>query len=227
MNINMPLKRRMKFRRRGRDTFYANFKYERVPTFCFICGIMGHSERFCGKLYDTLAYQIDKPYSIDMRAPSRRHNFLVASPWLRTAKPATTFGTEAGEDGDQETNSFPQSKATFTPRSNPNKAKNIVNDIPEVNDRDLRDIDLNVVREKTNQGIVIHSNDSTFMYDADLTILDLKRKRAEVVSKNIPRVGEEVMDQPIIPNNGIFVNVDVFSKNGYVVGSGFEAHQSS
>uniref|UniRef100_A0A803P2Q9 Uncharacterized protein n=1 Tax=Cannabis sativa TaxID=3483 RepID=A0A803P2Q9_CANSA len=44
----------------------------------------------------------------------------------------------------QETNSFPQSKATFTPRSNPNKAKNIVNDIPEVNDRDLRDIDLNV-----------------------------------------------------------------------------------
>ncbi|XP_060961727.1 uncharacterized protein LOC133031948 [Cannabis sativa] len=87
LNIEKPLKRRMKFKKKNGDVFYANFKYEYVPTFCFICGILGHSENFCSQLYDTPPELIKKPYSKEMRAPSRRQNFLTASPWLRTGKP--------------------------------------------------------------------------------------------------------------------------------------------
>uniref|UniRef100_A0A803NYG3 Endonuclease/exonuclease/phosphatase domain-containing protein n=1 Tax=Cannabis sativa TaxID=3483 RepID=A0A803NYG3_CANSA len=86
----------MKFRRVGGETFYANFKYERVPTFCFICGIMGHSERFCKKLYELPADRIDKPYSIEMKAPSER-NFLVGVSMVRYAKAACWSG-DVGED---------------------------------------------------------------------------------------------------------------------------------
>ncbi|KAM6548427.1 hypothetical protein CsatB_020103 [Cannabis sativa] len=72
LNVDVPLKRRMKFRKKGGDAFYANFKYEKLPTFCFICGIMGHSERFCARLYDTPIEKIEKSYSLEMKAPIRR-----------------------------------------------------------------------------------------------------------------------------------------------------------
>lgn len=52
LNLNKPLKRRMKIKMAGNDWFWVNFKYENVPSFCFICGIIGHSERFCGQLFE-------------------------------------------------------------------------------------------------------------------------------------------------------------------------------
>ncbi|KAF4403950.1 hypothetical protein G4B88_014406 [Cannabis sativa] len=47
---------------------------------------------------------------------------------------------------------------------------------------DVRNVDLNVVNGENGPSIVINENDSTFMSDAELTILDLKRKRVEKVS---------------------------------------------
>ncbi|XP_062085383.1 uncharacterized protein LOC133791472 [Humulus lupulus] len=75
--LSAPLKRRMKFRKRDGVAFWANFKYERVPTFCFICGIIGHSEAFCDKLYDTPLEAIIKPYGLFMKAPPKGRNFLT------------------------------------------------------------------------------------------------------------------------------------------------------
>ncbi|KAF4371759.1 hypothetical protein G4B88_030863 [Cannabis sativa] len=48
----------MRMKKTGGEWFYANFKYEHVPTFYFICSIIGHSENFCHKLFDTLAEEI-------------------------------------------------------------------------------------------------------------------------------------------------------------------------
>lgn len=47
ISVDKPLKRRMKINRNKEEWFWANFKYERVPTFCSICGIVGHADRFC------------------------------------------------------------------------------------------------------------------------------------------------------------------------------------
>lgn len=42
VDLSKPLKRRMKVRKAGNEWFWILFKYENVPTFCFICGILGH-----------------------------------------------------------------------------------------------------------------------------------------------------------------------------------------
>ncbi|KAM6584443.1 hypothetical protein CsatB_011445 [Cannabis sativa] len=93
VNIDVPLKRRMKLKKTGGEWFYANFKYEFAPTFCFICGLIGHSENFCPKLFDTPEDEIVKPYGSFMRAQPRRKNYLLSSQYLRT-------GTEADEQFD-------------------------------------------------------------------------------------------------------------------------------
>lgn len=45
--IDVSLKRKMKLRRSNDQWCWASFRYEGVPTFCFVCGMMGHSEKFC------------------------------------------------------------------------------------------------------------------------------------------------------------------------------------
>ncbi|KAF4364324.1 hypothetical protein G4B88_003652 [Cannabis sativa] len=98
VNVYDSLKRQMKFRSRSGEAFYAYFKYERVPTFCFICGVMGHAERFCERIYDTPIEKIVKPYSIEMKAPTKRQSFLTASPWLRSGKEGATPARQSASE---------------------------------------------------------------------------------------------------------------------------------
>lgn len=51
LDVNQPLRRRLKICKGHDDGFWANFKYERIPTFCFVCGLLGHSEKFCPKVF--------------------------------------------------------------------------------------------------------------------------------------------------------------------------------
>uniref|UniRef100_A0A803P3Z9 CCHC-type domain-containing protein n=1 Tax=Cannabis sativa TaxID=3483 RepID=A0A803P3Z9_CANSA len=62
IDVNKPLKRRMKLCKENGEWIWANFKYEHLPTFCFVCGIIGHSERFCPKRFDQPLDQLPKPY---------------------------------------------------------------------------------------------------------------------------------------------------------------------
>uniref|UniRef100_A0A803PNF8 Zinc knuckle CX2CX4HX4C domain-containing protein n=1 Tax=Cannabis sativa TaxID=3483 RepID=A0A803PNF8_CANSA len=83
-DVTVPLKRRMKLRRTtGEEGFWAMFKYEFFPTFCFICKILGHSEKFCPKRFDTPTDQIIQPYGAWMRAQPRRRHHLIGRQWLR------------------------------------------------------------------------------------------------------------------------------------------------
>ncbi|KAF4357430.1 hypothetical protein F8388_011168 [Cannabis sativa] len=84
LDITVPLKQCKKLRRTAlEDGFWVEFKYEYLPTFCFICSVIGHSERFCPKHFDTPAKMLIKPYGAWMRAQPRRRNNLVGSQWLR------------------------------------------------------------------------------------------------------------------------------------------------
>lgn len=102
INIDRPLKRRMKIFTSKDKWFWVNFKYERLPTFCFICGVIGHSDRFCHKLFDESAENIAKPYGMFMKAPDRRNNKHIGARWLRDnmAQPmgGNTGGGMAEED---------------------------------------------------------------------------------------------------------------------------------
>lgn len=83
IDLRKPLKRRMKIKMAGDEWFWANFKYENIPTFCFICGIVGHSEKFCSKLFEMPENNIVKPYGPWMRAPFRNQVKPIGAKWLR------------------------------------------------------------------------------------------------------------------------------------------------
>uniref|UniRef100_A0A803NUC4 DUF4283 domain-containing protein n=1 Tax=Cannabis sativa TaxID=3483 RepID=A0A803NUC4_CANSA len=84
IDLSKPLKRRMRLRKLDEEWFWITFKYENVPTFCFICEMLGYSERFCARLFDTLAHEIKKPYGECMRALLRRRTKIIGAQWLRT-----------------------------------------------------------------------------------------------------------------------------------------------
>ena len=65
------------------EPFWANFKYERLPVFCFICGILGHSEKFCPKLFADQVEDFVRPYGAFMRAPDKRIQRQIGARWLR------------------------------------------------------------------------------------------------------------------------------------------------
>lgn len=86
LSLDKPLKRRMKIKMSGNEWFWVNFKYENVPNFCFICGIVGHSERFCSQLFEKSEEEIMKPYGSWMRAPLKRQVKPVGAKWLRNGE---------------------------------------------------------------------------------------------------------------------------------------------
>ena len=51
MDVRKPLKRWKKIRKASRESSALYFKYERLSTFCYICGLLGHSDKFCDQLF--------------------------------------------------------------------------------------------------------------------------------------------------------------------------------
>ncbi|KAL2894806.1 hypothetical protein RDABS01_010715 [Bienertia sinuspersici] len=49
LNTCKPLRRMQKIRNNRGETCWVEFKYQRLPFFCYKCGVMGHTERDCQK----------------------------------------------------------------------------------------------------------------------------------------------------------------------------------
>lgn len=98
IDVTKPLKRRMKIRKTGDEWFWISFKYENLPTFCFICGILGHSEKFCSRLFVTREQEIVKPYGDFMRAPFRRQVKPIGAKWLRNGTDSDDRNSNSGEN---------------------------------------------------------------------------------------------------------------------------------
>lgn len=110
--LDKPLKRRMKIKMAGNDWFWANFKYKNVPNFCFICGIIGHSERFCNQLFEKSETEITKPYGSWMRAPLRKQVKPIGAKWLRNGEVGdsseTMFNAQNKMNEDEDVNQDPK-----------------------------------------------------------------------------------------------------------------------
>ena len=52
IDIQKPLKRRMRIKKPGSEWVWVEFRYESLTVFCFICGCLGHTDRKCSKIYD-------------------------------------------------------------------------------------------------------------------------------------------------------------------------------
>lgn len=83
ITIDKPLKRRMKFKKSETNWCWVNFKYEDVPTFCFICGLIGHSKKYYERIFEVPKTQIERPYRSWMCAELKEGNHTMGSKWLR------------------------------------------------------------------------------------------------------------------------------------------------
>lgn len=93
LDITKPLKRRMKIKRDGGEWSWLNFKYERLGNFCFVCGILGHTDRECSTVYANPDKEIERAYGVWLRAQNRSMKHNAGARWLRN--------TEGGSKGEE------------------------------------------------------------------------------------------------------------------------------
>lgn len=100
----------MKVRKTRTDWFWIVFKYENVPMFCFICDLLGHSDRFCSHLFDTLENEITRSDGAWMRAPLRRQTKIIGAKWLRNGRGEVdrSSGSEKSQGWNGEANFIPR-----------------------------------------------------------------------------------------------------------------------
>ncbi|XP_031092241.1 uncharacterized protein At4g02000-like [Ipomoea triloba] len=68
IDVTKPLKKQMKLKKDNGTWAVVDFRYERLPTFCFICGIIGHGDRVCPKIVQGIDVKAEKPFGIWLRA---------------------------------------------------------------------------------------------------------------------------------------------------------------
>lgn len=83
LDVRKPLKRKKKIKRKNGTEFTVFYKYERLGEFCFACGLMSHTERFCRKVIDNRGEGIQKDYGGWLRAMLRWAANQNRSKWLR------------------------------------------------------------------------------------------------------------------------------------------------
>lgn len=97
--LDSPIKQRMKLRKSDKEWCWVNFKYEAIPTFCFICGMIGHGERFCDRIFDRPIEHIERPYGAWLRADPRLRTHTMGAKWLRSGGGAHVKSSD-GKCGD-------------------------------------------------------------------------------------------------------------------------------
>lgn len=83
LDVRKSLKRKKKIKRKNGSEFVVLCKYERLGDFCFACGLVTHTERFCRKSLDNRGDSGVKEWGTWLKAPSRRGGAQRGSKWLR------------------------------------------------------------------------------------------------------------------------------------------------
>lgn len=82
LDVSKPLKKQMKLKRENGTWALIDFRYERLPTFCFLCGVIGHGERVCPKIIQGVDRKAEKPFGVWLRAGGRRATPLSGQRWV-------------------------------------------------------------------------------------------------------------------------------------------------
>lgn len=80
IEVRQPLRRTKKIKRQGGDARVVGFKYERLDVFCYLCGMLGHMESCCEKLF-TMEIMMD--IVVGDRTLGWSRGGVEVSRWLR------------------------------------------------------------------------------------------------------------------------------------------------
>lgn len=177
MDITKPLRRKLKMKKEGGEPFLVEFKYERLLNFCFLCGVIGHTERFCHLLFEGGEEETVRPYGSWIRASGRRPMINAGAQWL------------ISDDNERKVTKPVQSKEVEMVESDnstqPGYEVREMHSAIEIRDQEIRNLDAfvnRVGRDKTIEQCVYNmlgkpkANGPDF--ESGLEDVDQKRKRA-------------------------------------------------
>ncbi|CAN0898831.1 hypothetical protein LINGRAHAP2_LOCUS19930 [Linum grandiflorum] len=82
LDVRRPLKRTKKVLLHGEARVLCKYRYERLQSFCFICGIMGHTDKYCEAHFHFPADQIVRKWDDSIRVQPRNLQQQLAARWL-------------------------------------------------------------------------------------------------------------------------------------------------
>lgn len=94
LDVRKPLKKEKKVRHTGGDWKTVRFKYERLGNFCFLCGILGHTDQFCSKIFSLENDDGSRGWGPELRADQRRGGNAGGSGGYGIAKEAILLHKE-------------------------------------------------------------------------------------------------------------------------------------
>lgn len=81
--VRKPLLKKLKLHKSGSDAKEVVLKYERHDIFCYVCGMLGHMESFCDKLFDMINDDGLRSWGLEIKAEARHGGGSGNVRWLR------------------------------------------------------------------------------------------------------------------------------------------------
>ena len=82
LDVRLPLLRWKKIRKADAGLVIVRFQYEWLGVFCYLCGLIGHTDVFCPRLFHEFEQEVKPEWGAWLKAPVRRHAQVVDK-WLR------------------------------------------------------------------------------------------------------------------------------------------------
>lgn len=105
IDASQPLKINKKIKKAGGEAMLVHFKYERLGVFCFLCGVIGHIEQHCAKLFELDHDDGSRNWGPELRVENRRNGGGAACKWLvergggRSESQRAPLQTDSGAGG--------------------------------------------------------------------------------------------------------------------------------
>lgn len=181
LDVRCPLKRRKKIIRKNKAEVVVNCKYEKLADFCFLCGLLTHTEKFCKKKFEGDTEQINREWGNWLRAPARRGGGRERSKWLRDEREDGWNGKLGGVR-----NQGVQNPDFVQDKDIQHENRVVIGGKAPIMEN-LKNISYRLVEENLNSNIVIGPGES------ELDGLELEeRKRKRVGPVAIEEEGQEV-----------------------------------
>ncbi|WOH11482.1 hypothetical protein DCAR_0830969 [Daucus carota subsp. sativus] len=200
LDIDKPLKRRMKIKRENGTFSWINFKYERLSTFCFVCGRIGHSDRDCEIVYASPTKTIERAYGVWLRAPNKNtQKQNLGSKWLRNGP---NSGYNRAEEG--------RGTSTTTMHGGEGSMANFMETGGVVSE--IVGGETTITVKGHNLGDTLEAGNKKF--ESEIVVTDTKRKRRDV---------EKLTENTECSESSGDISLIGWTKNGPEAGLGIQA----
>ncbi|GAU46344.1 hypothetical protein TSUD_180770 [Trifolium subterraneum] len=83
LDVRIPIKKELKVKIQGGEWHVVQLRYEKLGNFCFLCGVLGHTQRFCDKLYSMEIDDGTRNWGPELRAEFKKLRAGSGSRWLK------------------------------------------------------------------------------------------------------------------------------------------------